>query len=280
MATQLLLNSDFALGDNGDWNKSFAVPSTIVIVGGSATIEVNLGAVMLGTQFRAYIHQSTLLAAPKGSKFRSQIAVTSLDTSPRAKLVYRDDVAIDDIDFSSITLSVGENTLEGILPANAQFVRLEIGGTIANADLVITKVELFQDQASYTTRADIEEVHGKANVKQWADLDNLDDETAISDRINWASQYAFDRINAKLHQGAYKIPFEVAPNFIKNMAASYAGVVLYDNRRVADTEETDEDFIDVFRLNFNQDIKDLLSGKLRLIELPETDSRVPSVGIF
>jgi phage gp36-like protein len=279
MATQLLLNSDFAAGDNGDWDKDFAAPSTIVIAVGSATISVGLAPPLSGTPFAANIAQTVVLTVVKGSRFRVQITATSLDTNPRAQLLYASG-ASGLIGFGSIELKVGGNTLEASLPEDADTIKVVVGGTLVGADLIVTKVELFQDQTAYTIRADIEEVHGKASVKQWADLDNLDDETAISDRITWASEYAFDRINAKLHQGAYTIPFEVVPNLIKNMAAAYAGVVLYDNRRVADTEETDEDFVDVFRLHFDQDIKDLLSGKLRLIDLQQNDSRVPAVGVF
>lgn len=92
---------------------------------------------------------------------------------------------------------------------------------------------------SYCTRSDIETRFGAANVRKWADLDNSNDDTTISDRIDAAIQSVQDsQIDPALRCGPYTMPMsDPVDPLITDIAARLAGVWLYEARGVEDINE-------------------------------------------
>jgi len=91
----------------------------------------------------------------------------------------------------------------------------------------------------YATRNDIELIYGKTNVFQWADVDNNENETDIDARIEWALKNSYYRINDRLNQGPYTVPFVTPfPNQVIVTSARMAGIELYDSRGITDFAET------------------------------------------
>lgn len=91
---------------------------------------------------------------------------------------------------------------------------------------------------SYLTRADIESKFGKKNIAVWADLDNDQVENDIAARITAAIAFADESVDNALRFGRYALPITdasgVTPRVIVDIAASMAGVWLYENRGVQD----------------------------------------------
>ena len=114
------------------------------------------------------------------------------------------------------------------------------------------------------TKNDIDLIFGKATVEIWADLNNKRIPVEIKARVDWALTLVEAKINARLRNGPYTIPF-VAPfdPIIVDLKARWAGVLLYDGRRVADSEET-ENTPEHHRVMIDQTIKAILAGTLRL----------------
>lgn len=87
---------------------------------------------------------------------------------------------------------------------------------------------------AYSTRSDIEDVFGVDNVSTWADLDNDENATKITNRIARAIEVADEKVNAALRGGAIAVPVAASSVTITNIAAILAGVWLYDARGVVD----------------------------------------------
>ncbi len=120
---------------------------------------------------------------------------------------------------------------------------------------------------SYCTRSDIEDLFGPLNVAKWADLDNDQDATAIASRIARAIAVATARIDDRLRGGPYSLPIVGDPPTLVNLAASLAGLWLYESRGVQDFSP--ETGVPMHRLRWfseqaEKTLKDLRAGVLRL----------------
>lgn len=94
---------------------------------------------------------------------------------------------------------------------------------------------------AYCDRANIEMIYGTTNVRKWADIENNGEEDHIEDRIDWACQTATTRMNDRLREGTYPVPFESPyPEQVIEMTARLAGVLLYDSRGITDMGADDE----------------------------------------
>lgn len=116
-----------------------------------------------------------------------------------------------------------------------------------------------------SSRLDIEYVYGKVNVSKWADSDNTEDPLWIDDRIDWANESAQLEIFARLRKGKYALShFDVAGGAIPRMsiriAATRAGLFLFDTRRVV-SDET-EDQVSRQRKDYDRWIRQILAGQL------------------
>lgn len=90
----------------------------------------------------------------------------------------------------------------------------------------------------YCTKDDVIDVYGAVNVSAWADIDNDKNSAKIDARIDRAIQWACDEIDSFLLNSIYQTPVSSAddtvPADIRNLAATLAGVWLYESRGVVD----------------------------------------------
>lgn len=98
---------------------------------------------------------------------------------------------------------------------------------------------LRRDDASLlTSRIELEDMFGVANVTQWADLENEGDTATISRRIQWAVREATDEARARL-AGSVALDGCFTDGPLRMAVTRLAGVQLYESRGVKDT--TDEE---------------------------------------
>lgn len=117
---------------------------------------------------------------------------------------------------------------------------------------------------TYADRDDIELQFGASNVLKWADIDNDADNASITDRIDWALDLADEEINTRLRMGPYAIPFTTVPVKIKNMAAIWAGILLYEARGVPDSEDgAGKHQLSQFKKQFDLDIRKIHAYLIR-----------------
>jgi len=93
---------------------------------------------------------------------------------------------------------------------------------------------------AYTDTSNLYLVFGKQNIRDWADLDNTQNDYSIDARVSWAISLAEEIINAELRTGPYDIPFSVTPAIIQHLTSLRAGLLLYEGRRVATDENQDQ----------------------------------------
>jgi phage gp36-like protein len=129
---------------------------------------------------------------------------------------------------------------------------------------------------AYAERGDIDNIFGKDSVDQWADLNNKRIPKEIKARLDWALALAESKVNAALRGGPYVIPFTgTIDPIIVDLTARWAGVLLYDGRRIVDTEDEDST-IDLHRDMCNKTTKMLIGGSLRL-DITHTSYTFPQV---
>lgn len=116
----------------------------------------------------------------------------------------------------------------------------------------------------YAVKNDVDSIFGKESVLIWADLNNKRIPVEIKARVDWALALANTMLNSRLRNGPYTVPFATPYDpIIVDLEARWAGVLLYDGRRVADSEET-ENTPEHHRVMVDQTIKSILAGTLRL----------------
>jgi phage gp36-like protein len=138
--------------------------------------------------------------------------------------------------------SIGYNFAESVnaFPTAATIYTVVYAITTATGSLNLTFEVRTLDETSvpgYCDRGDIEDQFGVANVGKWADLENHNDDAMISARIDAAIAWAKQEIDDRLRGRYYEIPFSPAPATIVRIAATLAGVWLYESRGVQDFDE-------------------------------------------
>lgn len=90
----------------------------------------------------------------------------------------------------------------------------------------------------YCTRQDIENIFGRSNVEQWADVNNNSATPEIASRIEWAINLAGSELDARMRGGVYAVPFTDEPfdTLWVNAVARLAGVLLYEGRGITDVD--------------------------------------------
>lgn len=95
--------------------------------------------------------------------------------------------------------------------------------------------------STYCARADIEAVFGPSNVLIWADLDEDADASNITARITLAISVASEEIDDAVRLMHYTVPLadasQTTPVTITNLAATMAGIWLYEARGSQDFDE-------------------------------------------
>jgi len=120
----------------------------------------------------------------------------------------------------------------------------------------------------YASVVDMFNIYGEQNIIRWSDTDNS--EVLNEGRVNWALEQANVQIDGRLTESVYDeyIPFGTVedgnvPPLIKLMAATLAGLMLFDTRRVIDTRDS-SDQISQQRKNYNNWIGQIFRGQLKL----------------
>tara|TARA_Y100000780_G_scaffold231876_1_gene259401 strand:+ start:62 stop:553 length:492 start_codon:yes stop_codon:yes gene_type:complete len=123
----------------------------------------------------------------------------------------------------------------------------------------------------YGNEADVFNIFGQESVERWSDADN----NGVKDgtRIDWSLFMSKSIIDGRFREGPYIPPFGVRGTaadptagtveaIMQYLSASIAGVILYDTRRVIDSES--EDAVAQQRKNVDKMISQLLTGQLKL----------------
>lgn len=120
----------------------------------------------------------------------------------------------------------------------------------------------------YAGLSDLNNIYGERNIVRWSDVDN--DEVINELRVDWALEQANIYIDGRLTETMYDsaIPFgsvdcENVPPIIRLMAATLAGLFLYDTRRIIDAQDP-TDQVSQQRMNFDRWMKQILKGQLKL----------------
>lgn len=133
---------------------------------------------------------------------------------------------------------------------------------------------------SYAARSDVEDRFGTGNISTnsnaWADLDNDGDADKITDRIVRALVVADNRIDDFLRGGPITVPIAgTTPITIVDLAASIAGIWLYDARSLDDSDDDTGQSFSNMRKMIEGTLKKIKTGAMRL-DLART-TNVPHV---
>ncbi len=116
---------------------------------------------------------------------------------------------------------------------------------------------------SYIGQTDIEDVFGQDNVAKWSQLDN-DVNTADTSRITKSITYAEETVNDRFRNSRYAVPFTgTISEKIKEWCAKLAGIWLYENRGIRDTNTEGNKFTGM-KDDVNEEINKYLSGARQL----------------
>jgi len=168
-----------------------------------------------------------------------------------------------DVDAMAATLEKLETTVQLADSGDYQFTEeaLELGPTCTTYTLSTPGMSTPE---CYAPDEYLDLIYGKSNVDKWADLDNEDDATTITNRRAWAICTASALIDSRLRDGPYTIPFEepIEPDIV-DLCARWAGVLLYDGRLIREQDPiTDE--VGQQRKIIDMRIRQLLSGQIKL----------------
>jgi hypothetical protein len=137
-------------------------------------------------------------------------------------------------------------------------------------------IEAFPTNGTYCRLKDIENIFGRANVLDWADLDGNAESAHIDTRIQLSIETSASEINDRFRNGPYIIPFVgkvigVAPNIssertITNLSATMAGIWLYENRGIIneDADGRPVDRMRGYRTRTDKLIKMILGNQIQL----------------
>lgn len=115
----------------------------------------------------------------------------------------------------------------------------------------------------YSAKQDMYNIFGKDNIRKWADADNQSNGRIVEDREDWANQMAQVYLNGRLLYSKYTIPFTAPyPPTIILIAASYAGILLYETREVISGSKNTS--VPRQKKNYEKLIRQILRGQLRI----------------
>lgn len=128
----------------------------------------------------------------------------------------------------------------------------------------------------YCERQQLSRVYGNLNIDRWADINNNGDSGEIAERITYFLEQATAYIDGRLADSAYTFPItgENVPTVISHATALYAGIKLYEGRRVVQ-DETDTQ-TSAQEKEFEDIIKRILSDTLKL-PLQRTSTKPPKI---
>jgi phage gp36-like protein len=123
---------------------------------------------------------------------------------------------------------------------------------------------------AYSARADIEARFGVSNVSVWADLDNDEDATKITNRIAAAIAWADAYIEGIMRGSHFRIPIVTlaggTPTIVTDLSAKLAGLWLYEARGSKDFDtRTRRPYhrYAFMRADVRRQLEDLRTGRLQ-----------------
>jgi hypothetical protein len=127
--------------------------------------------------------------------------------------------------------------------------------------------------ANIHQKIDIQNIFGE-NVDVWADLNGKKDPTHIAARVLWASNLAHSKLEGRLRGGPYELPLAGTDLQIIDLEARWAGVLLYEGRKITDNEDATHSPA-VHKKRVREEIKGILAGTIRLSGETETTASYP-----
>lgn len=115
---------------------------------------------------------------------------------------------------------------------------------------------------SYISQTDVEDIFGQDNVAKWSQLDN-DVITADTSRITKSITYAEETVNDRFSNSRWDITTGTVSEKVKEWSAKLAGIWLYENRGIRDTNTEGNKFTSM-KDDVNEEINKYLSGESRL----------------
>lgn len=225
--------------------------------------------IMLGTDQTFYV-----------SGVQDTLSLAFIDNATVMMTLYRYDktTLIPPVGQWPLTLSnvPGANGLyTTVLPANLQAVDNENGwahieisyDTHSTTIYVPVNFQTYdQSQLEWTSVDDLNNMFGRDNVFQWADLDNSEDQYSVAKRLAWAIRSATRDAIARLSGGPVN-PAKLTgvPEPLRIAVTRMAGVLLYESRGVFDSA----DEMGVHRLRRHEELANkffnkVAAGQIRL----------------
>lgn len=133
---------------------------------------------------------------------------------------------------------------------------------------------------AYSTKADLENLFGKMNIKTWADLDNLEDPETIQQRVAWAIALADERIDDRLRDSQYQLPLSPVSVTVVDISARLAAVRLYESRGVSDAEDSRLSQMAAAEQRAESTLNDILAGRILITATKQSPKTYPSVETF
>ena len=116
------------------------------------------------------------------------------------------------------------------------------------------------------TITNLNQVFGKVNIAQWADVDNDEDSDTIAARVTWAISEAADYILGRLTPRFDFSTVTTLPTRIFSLICRRAGMVLYMTPRGLVDGDAAFQQSNATMLRIDTEIEQLLSGQLKLTD--------------
>lgn len=150
-------------------------------------------------------------------------------------------------------------------------------GNIKLEAFVVADVASIVYPAGAVDRSWLNQVFGKSNIDQWADLDNTQNDGIISSRIAWAIATTEAEIRSMLERGPYAWADISTHPVVKQMVGIKAGLLLYTPRAVA-LEKDQANPLRGYEKLIKEMIQRVHSGNLKFGGVEATGSSAPFTG--
>lgn len=221
------------------------------------------------------------ILTPSGPSIRTPVDADSL---PTVEIRKGSTIVTDAISLSVVRLSTGLYAITFTVPSTwaigssisvfLNVVLSAFAGSPFRAQIDVFTVTISQTGGIGGTptvnRTALETTFGAANIAQWADVDNDENATTISNRIAWAltmgESYVLGRLSVR-----YAMPFTVMPALVVQLICDMAGVYLYRSPRGMIEGDVQSNQVISIRDNAMVQIAEIIAGRLKLIDGVKTE---------
>lgn len=127
------------------------------------------------------------------------------------------------------------------------------------------------------TKADLVTIVGTNNVNQWADVDNLQNQTTIDNRVTWAIQQGYNYVVGRIALRFDITTFVSLPAIVYQLIAQRACIELYQSPRGLVDGDPAVAQLNSISLLVESRIDQILAGILRVTDAPVQPEQVPTV---